>query len=88
MAHGMQLFDYTKIDARFNEVFNKAMNSASFILMKKILDIYQGFENVNKLVDVGGGFGIITKLIISKYPHIHGINFDLPHVIEHAPAHP
>ncbi|CAN4113727.1 unnamed protein product [Withania somnifera] len=26
--------------------------------------------------------------IVSKYPHIKGVNFDLPHVIKEAPAYP
>ncbi|MED6204439.1 hypothetical protein PIB30_009180 [Stylosanthes scabra] len=84
----MQVFDYTKIDARFNEVFSKAMHNISSVTMKRILDIYQGFEHINILVDVGCNVGITMKLITSKYPHIHGINFDLPHVIERVPTYP
>ncbi|MED6208509.1 hypothetical protein PIB30_045729 [Stylosanthes scabra] len=81
-AHGMHVFEYAKIDDRFNNVFNKAMHNSSTILMKKILDVYNGFDNINKLVDVGGGVGANIKLITSKHPRIHGINFDLPHVID------
>lgn len=58
------------------------------IVMKKILECYKGFEEIKRLVDVGGGLGININLITSKYPHIKGINFDLPHVIEHAPSYP
>ncbi|MED6160144.1 hypothetical protein PIB30_048624 [Stylosanthes scabra] len=86
-AYGMNTFEYTNKDPRFSEVLNKAMHSSSTILMKKILDVYRGFDHVNKLVDVGGGFGISLKLITSKYPHIQGVNFDLPHVIENAPLY-
>ncbi|MED6196022.1 hypothetical protein PIB30_043289 [Stylosanthes scabra] len=86
-AHGMHVFEYAKIDPRFNEVFNKAMVNTSTILMKRTLDLYKGFEHINKLVDVGGGVGNNLKLITSKYPHIHGINFDVPHVIEGAPTY-
>ncbi|KAF1859259.1 hypothetical protein Lal_00009843 [Lupinus albus] len=57
------------------------------IVMKRVLEFYKGFEHINKLVDVGGGLGINLNLITSKYPHLHGINFDLPHVIEHAPTY-
>ena len=32
-----------------------------------VLNCYQGFENVTKLVDVGGGLGINLKLITFKY---------------------
>lgn len=56
--------------------------------MKKVLECYKGFENIKMLVDVGGGLGININLITSKYPHIQGINFDLPHVLEHAPSYP
>ncbi|MED6175788.1 Caffeic acid 3-O-methyltransferase 1 [Stylosanthes scabra] len=84
----MHVFEYTKIDPRFNEAFNKAMHNSSTILMKRIFDVYKGFDHINKLVDVGGGVGAIIKSITSKYPHIHGINFDLPHVIQLAPAYP
>lgn len=55
--------------------------------MKKILECYKGFEDIKRLVDVGGGLGVNINLITSKYPHIQGINFDLPHVIQHAPSY-
>ncbi|KAK4849017.1 hypothetical protein QYF36_019884 [Acer negundo] len=47
-----------------------------------------GFENVKQLVDVGGGLGVTLKAVTAKYPHIKGINFDLPHVIQRAPNYP
>ncbi|KAJ1427638.1 S-adenosyl-L-methionine-dependent methyltransferase [Sesbania bispinosa] len=56
--------------------------------MKRILKLYKGFEGVSTLVDVGGGIGQALKLILSEYPSIKGINFDLPQVIQHAPPHP
>ncbi|CAI9300805.1 unnamed protein product [Lactuca saligna] len=40
---------------------------------------------VEKLVDVGGGLGATLGIILSKYPNIKGINFDMPHVIKDAP---
>ncbi|KAL0452359.1 UNVERIFIED_CONTAM: Caffeic acid 3-O-methyltransferase [Sesamum latifolium] len=50
--------------------------------------IQQGFEGVKSLVDVGGGIGASLKMILSKYPSIKAINFDLPHVIQDAPSYP
>ncbi|KAJ1382123.1 Winged helix-like DNA-binding domain superfamily [Sesbania bispinosa] len=86
-AYGMHFFGYTRLDPRFNEVFNNGMLSSSTIIMKTILELYSGFEHINRLVDVGGGLGINVKLITSKYPHIEGVNFDLPHVIKYAPIY-
>lgn len=87
-AHGMNAFEYPGVDQRFNEVFNVAMFNHTSIMMRKILQSYKGFENINKLVDVGGGLGHNLKIILSKYPNIKGVNFDLPHVTKHGIPHP
>ncbi|KAF1869804.1 hypothetical protein Lal_00017381 [Lupinus albus] len=60
------------------------MVNCTTIVMKRVLEFYKSFEHINKLVDVGGGLGINLNIITFKYPHLHGINFDLPHIIEHA----
>ncbi|CAN6709274.1 unnamed protein product [Malus baccata var. baccata] len=87
-AYGMTAFEYHGTDPRFNKVFNKGMTDHSTITMKKLLENYNGFEGLTCIVDVGGGTGAILNMIVSKYPSIKGINFDLPHVIEDAPQYP
>ncbi|KAK4431250.1 Caffeic acid 3-O-methyltransferase 1 [Sesamum alatum] len=87
-AYGMTAFDYHGTDPRFNKVFNQGMSNHSTIIMKKILEIYDGFEGLKTVVDVGGGTGATLNMIVSKHPSIKGINFDLPHVIEDAPSYP
>jgi len=64
------------------------MSHHTTIVMKKVLQCYKGFKDVKRLVDVGGGLGMNINMITSKYTHIQGINFDLPHVIQHAPSYP
>nr|XP_043635433.1 caffeic acid 3-O-methyltransferase-like [Erigeron canadensis] len=87
-AHGTSLFEYIPKDNRFKEVFNKCMHDNTRMAMKMILEKYKGFEGVKTLVDVGGGLGSNLELIVSKYPNIKGINFDLPHVIKNASPYP
>ncbi|KAA8538619.1 hypothetical protein F0562_028187 [Nyssa sinensis] len=87
-VHGMSIFEYMNIDQTLNNVFNKAMSDISSLVMKKILEAYKGFEGLESLVDVGGGIGMSLNMIISMYPSIKGINFDLPHVIQTAPSYP
>ncbi|KAL5989151.1 Caffeic acid 3-O-methyltransferase 2 [Asimina triloba] len=87
-AYGMTAFEYHGTDPRFNKIFNAGMSNHSTITMKKILETYQGFEWLKEVVDVGGGTGAVLHMIISKYPQIKGINFDLPHVVEDAPEYP
>ena len=63
------------------------MINQTTIVIKNILKVYKGFHNLEQLVDVGGGLGVTLNLITSTYPHIKGINFDLPHVLKHAPSY-
>ena len=86
-AYGMTVFEYHRTDPRFNKAYNKGMSDHSTITMKEILDTYKGFEGLKSLVDVGGGTGAVVNMIVSKYPTIKGINFDLPHVIKDAPPY-
>ncbi|RVW48990.1 Caffeic acid 3-O-methyltransferase [Vitis vinifera] len=87
-VHGMSMFEYMDKDPTLNKAFNEAMVGRSTIIMKKIVETYQGFEGLASLVDVGGGTGASLNMIISKYPSIKGINFDLPHVVQTAPTYP
>ncbi|EFH63948.1 O-methyltransferase family 2 protein [Arabidopsis lyrata subsp. lyrata] len=84
-AHGMKIFEYINSDEQFAELFNRAMSEPSTMIMKKVLELYRGFEDVNTLVDVGGGNGTVLGLVTSKYPHIKGVNFDLAQVLTQAP---
>jgi len=81
----MRVFELIGSNEQFAEMFNRAMSEASTLIMKKVLEVYKGFEDVNTLVDVGGGIGTIIGQVTSKYPHIKGINFDLASVLAHAP---
>nr|KAJ0185979.1 hypothetical protein LSAT_V11C900460300 [Lactuca sativa] len=87
-AHGVHAFEYPAKDNRFNQVFNKCMYDNTTIVMKMFLGKYKGFEGVKQLVDVGGGLGANLNIIVSKYPTIKGINFDLPHVIKDTHSSP
>ncbi|XP_047089966.1 tricetin 3',4',5'-O-trimethyltransferase [Lolium rigidum] len=87
-AYGMSAFEYHGTDPRFNRVFNEAMKNNSIIITKKLLQLYDGFQGLGTLVDVGGGVGATVAAITAHYPTIKGINFDLPHVISEAPPFP
>ncbi|KAA8546325.1 hypothetical protein F0562_002936 [Nyssa sinensis] len=87
-ACGMSVFQFMDADPTFNSLFNKSMADMSNITMLKLLETYKGFEELGSLVDAGGGTGTSLNMIISKYPSIKGINFDLPHVIQSAPSYP
>lgn len=85
LAYGMSSFNYMGKDMRFNKMFNDFAFNQTTIIMGRMLNLYNGFEDINTLVDVGGGSGASLNLIVSKHPTINGINFDLPYVIANAP---
>lgn len=87
-AHGVNAFEYPGKNPRFNQAFNTAMLNHTIMITNKIVESYKGFGNLKQVVDVGGGLGTTLGIITSKYPSIKAINFDLPHVIQHALPYP
>ena len=43
------------------------------------------FKGLGSLVDVGGGTGIVARIISEAFPHIKYTMFDLPHVVANLP---
>ncbi|GLJ19609.1 hypothetical protein SUGI_0354840 [Cryptomeria japonica] len=87
-AHGKDLWAYGKDDPLVNNVVNDCMSTLTNLAIEQIVSCYDGFKDVKTLVDVGGGKGTALAHIVKAYPHIHGINFDLPHVVQTAPSIP
>jgi caffeic acid 3-O-methyltransferase len=86
-AHGESYFQYTSHNPRFSDFLNAGMGNQSRLYMQAVLRTYHGFQDVKCLVDVGGGTGSSLALITAKYPHMRGINYDLPHVAAASPAY-
>ena len=86
--NGREIWDFASENPEFNKLFNDAMACTARIVMNTILSEYKhGFDSVGSLVDVGGGIGSGLAEIVKSYPHIKGINFDLPHVAATAPIY-
>ncbi|XP_039154655.1 flavone 3'-O-methyltransferase 1-like [Eucalyptus grandis] len=88
LVNGVILFDYTRIDPRYNNHFNNAMKSMSTIFMGKFMDTHCRFKNAKMVVHVRGAVGECLELILSKHPDLRGINFDLPHVVKNGLSYP
>ena len=84
----MNLYQYLGKNQKLRLAFNDTMQHMATIFMRDILESYKGFENLKEIVDIGGGIGVTLNMIISKYPWIRGINFDLPQVIRDSPTWP
>jgi hypothetical protein len=74
-------FEYLGENTGSARVFNNAMTSISTISSGAVVDGYD-FAGIDKLVDVGGGHGMLLSSILEKYPRMSGIIMDAPSVIK------
>ncbi|MED6211224.1 hypothetical protein PIB30_071706 [Stylosanthes scabra] len=87
-CHGHEQFVMTGLDPEYNRLFNEGMVCTARVVSKSVISGYKdGFKEIKTLVDVGGGIGGSLSEIVKAFPHIKGINFDLPHVVATAPMY-
>ena len=82
---GMDFFDYLGANPRALEEFGETLKAHSAVANVGVIERYD-FSGIRTLVDVGGAYGPLTIAVLDKYPDIRGVVFDLPEVIEAAPA--
>ncbi|KAL0360213.1 UNVERIFIED_CONTAM: Caffeic acid 3-O-methyltransferase [Sesamum radiatum] len=85
--NGKSYYDILMLNPEHSKMFNDAMGAHSTVLMRKVVNVYDGFASLGSIVDVGGGTGTTLAIIITKYPSTRGINFDLPQVLQTAPSY-
>ncbi|KAA8519732.1 hypothetical protein F0562_013988 [Nyssa sinensis] len=84
-AHGVGIWEYGDQNPEFNNIFNEAMASDSRMMNFVVKDCKEILGGLGSLVDVGGGTGLIAKIILETFPHIKCTVFDLPHVVANLP---
>ncbi|KAI3494560.1 hypothetical protein L1887_40692 [Cichorium endivia] len=89
MTHGDEMFAFSFLNSKFNNMFNEGMACTAKYTMDTIISSYKnGFLGMKGIVvDVGGGTGMTISEIVKAYPHLKGINFDLSHVIASTPTY-
>ncbi|HEY7518473.1 MAG TPA: methyltransferase [Methylomirabilota bacterium] len=66
-------------------IFNNAMSALTAPVHASLLAAYD-FTGIQTIVDVGGGQGALMAAILTAYPGMHGVLFDIPAVIDVARA--
>jgi len=77
---GEALFDFIESEDQRKEWFNKAMTSASKMIIPILLFTFP-FKRFKNIMDIGGGEGQLLASILSRAPKSKGLVFDLPGVI-------
>lgn len=67
-------------------IFNEAMASKTAAVAGAFVAAYD-CSLFSTIVEVGGGYGLLLRAILTGHPKLHGILFDLPHVAEEAKEH-
>jgi hypothetical protein len=80
---GKTVFENVAADPALAAIFNNAMSSFSASVAPAAMKVYD-FSGIRTLVDVAGGHGQVLTTILRAHPAMHGILFDLPHVVASA----
>jgi hypothetical protein len=76
-------FEYLAHHSDDAAIFNAAMTAVSAVDLSAVLAVYD-FSRFARIVDVGGGHGALLNGILSAYPELQGVLYDLPGVIADA----
>jgi hypothetical protein len=74
------VFEHIGDSEELNDLYNRAMTNTSRMQVAAILSAFS-FKKFGIVVDVGGGQGFFLSALLSKYPGMKGILFDLPAVV-------
>ena len=77
---GMQTFDYWASHPEEAAIHDAFMADTSAAVAAPVLAAYD-FSTFRTVADVGGGTGLLLAEILAAHPKVHGILFDLPHVV-------
>ncbi|HEY6411238.1 MAG TPA: methyltransferase, partial [Ktedonobacteraceae bacterium] len=81
---GLSLFDYYAQHPEEAMLFDHMMTEWTASVAPTVAVAYD-FSATQTLVDVGGGHGQMLASILQAHPTLHGVLFDLPHVVKGAP---
>jgi hypothetical protein len=86
LTAGIGLFDWLETHPEDGAKFDRIMNLVHAGEKSAVAEAYD-FGLIGTVVDVGGGNGEFIATLLARYPHLRGVLFDLPSVIDRgAPA--
>lgn len=85
-VYNMEFWEYLHANPRELEEFGEAMKSNSLNSLRGVLE-KGDFAGVNRVADIGGGFGHMALALIEKHQHLHATVLDRPEVVHVAHQH-
>ena len=84
--HGSPMFEYLAAHPDVARRFDEAMVNSSRLMNAALVEAY-AWGQFGTLVDVAGGIGSTLAAILGAHPRLHGVLFDLRHVVERSRDH-
>jgi hypothetical protein len=84
-VHGKNKWEYNEEHPADGAIFDQVMAGARPARIAALLDGYD-FTASSRVVDVGGGRGQLLAAVLARYPALSGVLYDLPGVVQEAPA--
>jgi hypothetical protein len=81
--YGMPIFQFFQQHPEEAQLFNQSMSDLSTIDSPAVADAYS-FGEIQSIVDVGGGHGLLLATILSRNAHLKGTLYEVPHVVDGA----
>jgi len=85
LAPGQKLYEQLERDPETARVFHGAMVELTRLSSVEVVRAYD-FAGMNRVVDVGGGYGELLAAVLGAHPRMRGVLLDLPRVIESVSA--
>jgi hypothetical protein len=80
VTHGMDAWSYRQQHPEEQAVFDSAMTGNSLSHARAVLEAYD-FKTFPRIVDIGGGQGLLLREILLACPASRGVLFDQPQVV-------
>jgi hypothetical protein len=81
-VHGAPVWDFLAAHPDENDRFNAAMATGAALRTRRLVE--RDWSGVTSVVDVGGNTGELLAAILAAHPHLSGVVFDQPHVVDGA----
>jgi hypothetical protein len=85
-VHGVPIFEFLARHPDSARRFDEAMVASSRLLNDAVVDAYD-WSQFETLADIAGGMGSTLAAILRANPALHGVLFDLDHVVARAREH-
>jgi ubiquinone/menaquinone biosynthesis C-methylase UbiE len=86
LLHGTVEFQHLEQDRTMAAIFNQAMVELTRLNAQAVVRAYD-FSGMQRIVDVGGGYGELLAAVLMATPGASGVLFDMPHAMEGARRH-